>query len=705
MSVDPKLSSLVATLGGREGADGGAMVRCPAHSDDKESLSVKLSDSGRLLVYCHAGCSYSSVMDKLKSMNLIPEVRAQLRDVSRGKKIEAIYKYYLNKEHLFDKVRYRNADGSKTFRLRKTVNGSHFYKDVLKGIPKVPLYNQDNIILQPTVYICEGEKDVDRLIKDNMPACTNYDGAAGKWKAYYTKLFKDKNVIILADNDKPGRLHAEKVAIALDTVAKSIKVVEFSMLKDKSDVSDYLDKYSVSDLHALIESTAPWTRDPSIADADIRDASLSEEEDSEGGQRQQGKPKAKYEDYVALYERVLGEVRVDIFSGTPMYWDNRAKLWTSAYNSFPLMRSEAAVLEDSTVSGSGAVKYNSRLIEDHFHKYASLLTPRFLIDLPAWDGNDRIGIFASCLQLKGTQEFDKTDVDNLLTDWLVKALRRLDDPNVRNRILILKGGQNIGKDWFIDSLTYGAGQFAQDLGIIQGDKDSYLQLSRGMFLKISEFDRTAKTEVSILKDMVTKPFTEIRGAYERDIKRRDCRASFISSCNVDDILRDYTGNTRYIVIDVASIEYNYPVRDRDTGLQILAQASELGKNGWKCPAETESKLARYLDGMTPESPLDEITEMYEKEVQILLQEVTVSRRTMWLEKSWIPTSDLDKVVENIAKKLKVSERWIRNQLRTAGLAVKTKLARGYKIPDSVADKFFNMAAVEGYDDSMDDIPF
>ena len=40
---------------------------CPAHADQTPSLSVSLGRKGQILFYCHAGCSYDSIMDTISS--------------------------------------------------------------------------------------------------------------------------------------------------------------------------------------------------------------------------------------------------------------------------------------------------------------------------------------------------------------------------------------------------------------------------------------------------------------------------------------------------------------------------------------------------------------------------------------------------------------------------------------------------------------
>ena len=51
--------------------------RCPCHADDKASLSITLSDNGRILFYDHAGCSTKDILDRvgLTFADITPEKR------------------------------------------------------------------------------------------------------------------------------------------------------------------------------------------------------------------------------------------------------------------------------------------------------------------------------------------------------------------------------------------------------------------------------------------------------------------------------------------------------------------------------------------------------------------------------------------------------------------------------------------------------
>ena len=61
-----RAKSLTNQFGGRwHGSYGTA--RCPAHDDRRPSLSLKDGDSGRLLLFCHAGCSYQEIVAAIEA--------------------------------------------------------------------------------------------------------------------------------------------------------------------------------------------------------------------------------------------------------------------------------------------------------------------------------------------------------------------------------------------------------------------------------------------------------------------------------------------------------------------------------------------------------------------------------------------------------------------------------------------------------------
>jgi hypothetical protein len=64
---------------------------------------------------------------------------------------------------------------------------------------------------------------------------------AKKWKKEYNKYFRDKDCILLPDNDEEGRSHMENIAVSLQAIAKSIKIVSLPDLPHKGDVTDFIE--------------------------------------------------------------------------------------------------------------------------------------------------------------------------------------------------------------------------------------------------------------------------------------------------------------------------------------------------------------------------------------------------------------------------------------------------------------------------------
>lgn len=67
-TLDAQGRSIVEALGGQWNARG-AMCRCPAHSDQTPSLSVRPGQQ-RLLFHCFAGCDATAIMRALRAMQL-----------------------------------------------------------------------------------------------------------------------------------------------------------------------------------------------------------------------------------------------------------------------------------------------------------------------------------------------------------------------------------------------------------------------------------------------------------------------------------------------------------------------------------------------------------------------------------------------------------------------------------------------------------
>jgi hypothetical protein len=140
---------------------------------------------------------------------------------------------------LFEVVRYLKPNNGKVFRQCRP-NGSGVIWN-LDGIERVP-YRLPKVLNAETVYLPEGEKDVHTLEGWGLVASCNPGGSSNShlyetWADY----FRGRHIVVLPDNDGPGRKHVTAVAAALFDVAASIRIVELPGLPENGDVTDWRD--------------------------------------------------------------------------------------------------------------------------------------------------------------------------------------------------------------------------------------------------------------------------------------------------------------------------------------------------------------------------------------------------------------------------------------------------------------------------------
>ncbi len=213
----------------------GYLVCCPAHDDNMQSLSINDGDK-KILLKCHRGCETSDILAKigLNYSDLFHETEKP-KSTSR---IVATYDYVdLQGDLIHQTVR---KEPKQFLQRRPDGNGGWMWS--LKGIETI-LYNLRNLTKaideKETIYIVEGEKDVENMASIGLIATTNSGGGA-KWKKSYNEYFKNANVIILPDNDETGIKHSETITQELQGIAGSIKTVLLPDLPAKGDVSDFI---------------------------------------------------------------------------------------------------------------------------------------------------------------------------------------------------------------------------------------------------------------------------------------------------------------------------------------------------------------------------------------------------------------------------------------------------------------------------------
>ena len=244
---------------------GNAVGLCPFHEDARPSFSVNLETG---LWQCF-GCGEKGNADSFRVR--VGETSAEVtRPSSSGASQHILATYDYRDEAgklLYQVVRFF----PKGFRQRRPTRGSGWTWN-LQGVHRV-LYRLPEMVAAPTdqpVLVCEGEKDADALCRLDLVA-TTCPGGAGKWRDDYSASLQGRQVVILPDNDEPGRKHAEQVAASLQGVAASVKVVSLPGLPAKGDVSDWLAAAGTKeDLLRLVGEAPEWAACPPRV-AEIKD--------------------------------------------------------------------------------------------------------------------------------------------------------------------------------------------------------------------------------------------------------------------------------------------------------------------------------------------------------------------------------------------------------------------------------------------------
>jgi len=232
---------------------------CPFHDDKHPSLSVNLKTG----IFKCFGCGENGSLfdfymkrhdvDYRTAFNALADEAGLTVDTTR----EIVKAYDYRDEagaSLFQVIRYAPKD----FRQRRTDPGQpDKWIWNLQGVRLVP-YNLPEVLKADTVFVVEGEKDVETLRGIGLVGTCNAMGA-GKWRQEYNEHFRGKIIAILPDNDKPGRAHSVQVANNLHGLAASVKIIELPGLPAKGDVTDWIqDGATKEELSELVKTTREW---------------------------------------------------------------------------------------------------------------------------------------------------------------------------------------------------------------------------------------------------------------------------------------------------------------------------------------------------------------------------------------------------------------------------------------------------------------
>lgn len=427
---------------------------------------------------------------------------------------------------------------------------------------------QEAIDRQETIFYTEGEKDVNTLMEKGYTAVTC--GGSGDWKSDASILFQNANVIVLADNDKPGGKLASTVVKDLKGIAKSIKIIVPMPNTPKADITDYFEAgHTVEEFENLIrnvndtESICAEVQQDQKQDVGKKRAVTQKSKDEVAGGSalvfkfldcnydEDGNVKSvkqlvhNFEIVMDKDSRFAGKIRLNEFAQQPYLYgsvpwenENNCRAWSSHDDSalFSLIQADYGL--KSRQDFADALKNVS--MRNKFHPV------RELLDSLTWDGKEHIRSLLP--EYLGAEDSDYTY--QVMRLWMLGAVSRVYKPGSKfDYTIILQGSQGIGKSTFLKLMALDDSWFNDSLDSLDSDK-AVQSLTGSWIIELAELKSLARTAggVESVKRFLTATQDKYRIPYERraDTFYRQC--VFAGTTNKDDFLQDETGNRRFLII-------------------------------------------------------------------------------------------------------------------------------------------------------------
>jgi hypothetical protein len=252
---------VIAHFQGAKKAGESVKCLCPNHNDSNPSLAIREGEEGKILVYCHAGCSTYDVLKLagLRMEHLMPGGPLPRLIVATHDFVDA------DGTLLYQELRY----DPKSFQVRRP-DGQDGWVWNLNGVRRV-LYNLPALLKAPadeTVFLVEGAGKAKLLNEQGLLATAVANGARAPWLPSYSETLRGRPVALLPDNDVAGRDGANNRAGALQGSAASVKIVELPGLGEKGDIKDWLAAgHTKAELLELVEQAEPTSSDPQVGNA------------------------------------------------------------------------------------------------------------------------------------------------------------------------------------------------------------------------------------------------------------------------------------------------------------------------------------------------------------------------------------------------------------------------------------------------------
>jgi hypothetical protein len=255
------------------------MASCPAHADDDPSLSIKLSESGNILLHCFAGCDTDSIVQSLdldigvlfpnteeKKTGSVVSHKVTLNSLARHVGLEQSFLTDLGLSRMNGGVGvpyYDQKNNLLYYKQRVALSGKSKYR-YPPGSKATPygLWRLSDAAKKRALCIVEGESDCWTLWNHNIPAL-GVPGASSFKVITSDHLENVDQIFVVQEDDEAG----ERFQLALGQHLREIgyrgkiRIVQMKDAKDPNELFKLKNGEFRQSFRAACSKSRPWNGD------------------------------------------------------------------------------------------------------------------------------------------------------------------------------------------------------------------------------------------------------------------------------------------------------------------------------------------------------------------------------------------------------------------------------------------------------------
>lgn len=426
------------------------------------------------------------------------------------------------------------------------------------------------------------------------------------------EALRGRNVVIIQDNDRPGKEFARRVASELRDDAGSVKILDLTEalpdLPEHGDTTDLIERMGdIAGLEAIMNLTEK----------------ASERE-------QQGRGRSETLDMASM-EKFLSDNRIEVRQNVISHEIEITNIGNE-YNPETVASELHIILFDRLKKD---FRCDKNLVADLLgviagkHRFNPVTD---MLEIITWDGNGRINELCNIIGISPEDKLSETLLRKWLYQCVAMAYNDPREPYGADGLLVLQGPQGIGKTTFVSKLCMGKhalyklGQYLDTK-----DKDTARRCTSAWIVELGEIETTLRSDLERLKAFITAERDEYRLPYGRADQILTRRSSLIATCNTGRFLIDPTGSRRFWTVPIERIDLD--ALNRFDFLQLWAEAASFIKEDRQCfRLSSEEQAALSERNSEHEKPLKS-----QMEVEDILDDA--GRNKSWFEWRYITVSN------------------------------------------------------------------